>query len=205
MEKEKISLKTMLAILLVVLVMGGTFLAVYHFTSSIIVAYNVDTMMEINRHDNTAIDSLVSIRVSELESAAGVVRQAKPQTQAELYNCLAQANTQIASRRVMLIDTEGNIYSSSGVTAGNEGMRNLAEQNPDGFVSRYDSAGFGGLVAISEISSAGTGLLYGICMVPLLVLYSFRRSANSRTASGPGYRPTWFLKPAKWITLCPFQ
>ncbi len=147
MEKEKISLKTMLAILLVVLVMGGAFLAVYHFTTNIIVSYNVDTMMEINRHDNTAIDSLVSIRVSELESAASAVRQAKPQTQAELYDCLAQANTQIASRRVMLIDTEGNIYSSSGVTTVDEGMRNLAEQNPDGFVSRYDSAGFGGLVA----------------------------------------------------------
>ena len=150
MEKEKISLKTMLAILFVVLVMGCTFLAVYHFTTSIIVAYNVDTMMEINRHDNTAINSLVSVRASELESAANSVRQAKPQTQAELYDCLAQANTQIASRRVMLIDTEGNIYSSSGVTTVDEGIRNLAEKNPDGFVSRYDSAGFGGLVAESR-------------------------------------------------------
>ena len=51
--------------------------------------------------------------------------------------------------------------------------------------------------AILEIKSSGKGSLYGIWIVPLLVLYGFSISPNTITASSPAYNPMCFLFAAK--------
>lgn len=156
-KQKKGSLGTASIIVALIFVMLLAIVALSKTVSNVIVDSNIDSMVELAHHDESAIVNSLNLRWKAIESIYQTLKKDRHQTIQELISAMNREKIYVTdSEYLALVDEDGTIYKSIGTILEDEVLWNICREQSGRFVVRYSSS----LSQIIELQ--GESLLMGI-------------------------------------------